>query len=113
MVALLQDPSPCKGIRIQSLNLLTANRLRHYSGGMISDFELLAQKVDALAALTETLRRENAALRTHVTTLTTENGGLQQRMQAAHERVAALLAHLPQPQAAAASEFDPLPQEFA
>ena len=85
--------------------------MRYYSDGMISDFELLAQKVDALAALTDTLRRENAALRTHVTTLTTENGGLQQRMQAAHERVAALLAHLPQPAPDPAS--DPLEQEFA
>lgn len=80
---------------------------------MISDFELLAQKVDALAALTDTLRRENAALRTLVTTLTTENVGLQQRMQAAHERVAALLAHLPQPQSATDTESDPLQQEFA
>lgn len=80
---------------------------------MISDFELLAQKVDALAALTDTLRRENAALRTHVTTLTTENGSLQQRMQAAHERVAALLAHLPQPHPVADTAADPLQQEFA
>lgn len=80
---------------------------------MISDFELLAQKVDALAALTDTLRRENAALRTHVATLTLENGGLQQRMQAAHERVAALLTHLPQPQLPEDTEPDPLPQEFA
>ena len=95
------------------MNLLTANRLHPYSNGMISDFELLAQKVDALAALTDTLRRENAALRTQVTTLTTENAGLQQRMQAAHGRVAALLAHLPQPQPKADTESDPLQQEFA
>lgn len=86
---------------------------------MISDFELLAQKVDALAALTDTLRRENAALRTHVATLTTENGGLQQRMQTAHERVAALLSQLPQPpqplqpQAPEDAESDPLRPAFA
>lgn len=95
---------------------MTPNRLRHYSYGMISDFELLAQKVDALAALTDTLRRENAALRTHVATLTIENGGLQQRMQAAHERVGALLSQLPQPpqpQAPEDAESDPLRPEFA
>lgn len=95
----------------EGLNLLTANRLRHYSDGMISDFELLAQKVDALAVLTDTLRRENAALRTHVATVMTENTNLQQRMQAAHERVAALLAHLPQPPSAADTASHPLDQE--
>ena len=80
------------------MNLLTAIRLRHYSDGMISDFELLAQKVAELAELAHSLRRENAGLRAQVAALGAENGELAQRMRQAHDRVAALLDHIPDPQ---------------
>jgi len=62
---------------------------------MISEFELLAEKVAALAELAHSLRSENAELRRDAATLTAENLDMQQRMQQAHERVAALLAQLP------------------
>ena len=79
------------------LNRLTTIRLGHYSSGMISDFELLAQKVGELADLAQLLRRENAGLRAQVALVGIDNSDLRQRMQLAHERVAALLARLPEP----------------
>ncbi len=89
------------GIDPPRLNLLTSIRLRLYSGGMISDFDLLAQKVGDLASLAAALRRENAELRAHAAAIHAENGELSRRMQQAHDRVAALLAHLPQAEDAA------------
>lgn len=62
---------------------------------MISEFELLAEKVDRLASLTQALRLENAELRRNAVGLAAENKDMQQRMQEAHQRVAALLAQLP------------------
>lgn len=62
---------------------------------MISEFELLAEKVDRLAGLTHALRLENVELRRNAVALSAENKDLQQRMQEAHQRVAALLAQLP------------------
>lgn len=76
-------------------NLLTAVRLRPYSSGMISDFELLAHKVDELAALAQQLRRENADLRAQVATLSAANGELSLRMRQAQQRVEALLTRIP------------------
>ena len=97
-------------MRPDCVNLLTAIRLRLYSGGMISDFELLAQKVGELAELAHALRRENADLRAQIATLGAENGDLEQRMRQAHERVAALLHQLPDPQEQIA---EPVQQEVA
>ena len=77
------------------VNRLTQIRLRHYSGGMISDFTQLAQKVTQLAELAAMLRRENAELRQHAAGLGTQNAELQLRMQQAHARVSAVLARLP------------------
>ncbi|MES2831095.1 MAG: cell division protein ZapB [Pseudomonadota bacterium] len=62
---------------------------------MISNFSHLAQKVKELADLAHFLRRENAVLRAETVTLTEQNAELRQRMQQAHERVAALLARIP------------------
>ncbi|WP_423680070.1 DUF904 domain-containing protein [Undibacterium sp. WLHG33] len=62
---------------------------------MISDFELLAEKVAKLAELAHALRVENAALRNEVTALTTQNQDAKERMQQAHERITALLMQLP------------------
>ncbi|MBC7404778.1 MAG: DUF904 domain-containing protein [Cytophaga sp.] len=62
---------------------------------MISEFELLADKVERLASLTHALRLENGELRRHAVGLAAENKDMQSRMQEAHQRVAALLAQLP------------------
>jgi len=85
------------------VNRLTPNRLRLYSNVMISDFSLLAQKVSELAELTQFLRRENAAVRAESVTLAEQNAELRQRMQQAHERVAALLSRIPDPEAVLAT----------
>ncbi|MBI3283844.1 MAG: DUF904 domain-containing protein [Burkholderiales bacterium] len=62
---------------------------------MISEFELLAEKVARLVALTHALRSENAGLRLDLASLSAHHADMQQRMQEAHERVAAVLAQLP------------------
>ncbi|MCW5300717.1 DUF904 domain-containing protein [Herbaspirillum lusitanum] len=62
---------------------------------MSSEFHQLSEKVAQLAAMTQSLRRENADLRLNVAALTTENAELSQRMDEAHQRVAALLDKLP------------------
>lgn len=62
---------------------------------MSSEFDQLSEKVAQLAALTQSLRRENADLRLHVSALTTENAELTRRMGEAHQRVAAVLEKLP------------------
>lgn len=62
---------------------------------MISEFHLLTEKISELAALTHSLRRENAELRKAAATLAAHNAELAQRMQEAHDRVAILLANMP------------------
>jgi cell division protein ZapB len=62
---------------------------------MISEFELLANKVDSLAELAHALRIENAELRRSSAQLLAENADMHQRMSQAHERVAALLGKMP------------------
>jgi cell division protein ZapB len=62
---------------------------------MSSEFHQLSEKVAQLAAMTQSLRRENADLRLNVAALTTENAELSQRMGEAHQRVSALLEKLP------------------
>ena len=64
---------------------------------MSSEFHQLSEKVAQLAAMTQSLRRENADLRLNVAALTTENAELSQRMDEAHQRVTALLDKLPVP----------------
>ena len=62
---------------------------------MISEFELLADKVERLTELAHALRLENAQLRRDAAALVNENNDMHRRMSDAHERVAALLAQLP------------------
>lgn len=69
--------------------------LPYYSDAMISEFTLLSEKIDQLALLTQSLRRENAALRTHAVAVTAENAVLSARMQEAQERVMALMEKFP------------------
>lgn len=63
---------------------------------MISDFEQLSEKIQQLADLAQSLRRENADLRVQAAALTTDNAELAQRMQLAQQRVSALLAGIPE-----------------
>ena len=74
---------------------MTANDLRHYSGGMISDFQQLSAKVSELAALAQSLRLENTVLRQAAVVLAAENAELTRRMEEAHQRLAALLESIP------------------
>ncbi|WP_315481326.1 DUF904 domain-containing protein [uncultured Undibacterium sp.] len=62
---------------------------------MISEFELLAEKLNRLAEMTQTLRLENAALRRTAVDLASENKDLRERVSEAHSRVEAILAQLP------------------
>ncbi len=66
-----------------------------YSYGMISEFHELSDKIDQLAALTLSLRRENAQLRRANAMLTTDNEAYAQRLGEAHRRVEALLVAIP------------------
>ena len=77
------------------MNLLTTIPLRHYSGGMISDFQQLSAKVSELAALVQSLRLENTVLRQAAVVLAAENAALEQRMEEAHQRLATLLESIP------------------
>ena len=70
--------------------------MNYYSGGMISDFHQLSQKINQLAELAQSLRRENADLRLNLTAVLTENADLARRMQEAHQRVSALLERIPE-----------------
>jgi cell division protein ZapB len=62
---------------------------------MISEFDQLSEKIDQLAELARSLRRENADLRLAMTALGDENADLASRIQQAHQRVSALLEKIP------------------
>lgn len=69
--------------------------MHHYSGGMISDFDLLSEKISRLADMAQELRRENSALRQDLSALAAENAELLHRIEEAHVRVTALLDRIP------------------
>jgi cell division protein ZapB len=71
--------------------------LPYYSGGMISEFHSLSEKINQLAELAQSLRRENAELRLNAAAVATENADLSRRMQEAYKRIAALLEKIPVP----------------
>jgi cell division protein ZapB len=64
---------------------------------MISQFHHLSGRIDQLAELTLSLRRENADLRLYIAALTTENTGYAKRMHEAHQRISMLIEKLPAP----------------
>lgn len=66
-----------------------------YSGGMISEFQELSDKIDQLAEMTMALRRENAELRQRNAALTAEAHAYQLRLAEASRRVSALLEQIP------------------
>lgn len=82
-------------MRARAAIRLTAIRLPPYSGGMISEFQELSDKIALLAEMTQSLRRENAQLRQANAALVVENIGFQKRLGEAHSRVEALLATIP------------------
>jgi cell division protein ZapB len=62
---------------------------------MISEFNDLSDKIDRLAELTQSLRRENASLRQSNALLAAENLAFMERLSEAQLRVEALLATIP------------------
>lgn len=62
---------------------------------MNSEFQQLAQKVEQLASLANTLRAENTELRLKIAELTSENAAMTTRIQQAHDRVTGILEKLP------------------
>ncbi|MEM8517422.1 DUF904 domain-containing protein [Janthinobacterium sp. CAN_S7] len=75
---------------------LTPGERPPYSGGMISEFNELSDKIGLLAEMTHALRRENAQLRKDNAALAAENAQYVQRMREAQERVEALLEKIPE-----------------
>jgi cell division protein ZapB len=73
---------------------------------MISEIQELSDKIEQLAELTHTLRRENAQLRQANSALVAENVGYQRRLAEAHQRVSALLEQIPPLVPAAAENED-------
>ena len=76
---------------------MTEIPLRPYSYGMISEFQDLSDKIDRLAEMTTSLRRENALLRQSNVLLGRENEAFMERLSEAQRRVEALLAQMPAP----------------
>lgn len=70
---------------------------------MISEFKDLSDKIDRLAALAQTLRRENAELRLENARLAGTNEAYMERLSRAQQRIEALLARLPADVATAAA----------
>jgi cell division protein ZapB len=69
--------------------------VRPYSFWMIADYQELSDKIDRLAELAHTLRRENAQLRQANAALVADNLEYQRRLGEAHARVMALLDKIP------------------
>ena len=82
--------------RLGRSNILTAIRLRYYSGAMTPDLHSLAEKIEQLAQLTQHLRRENADLRLQLAAAMSEKAELDHRVQEACRRTTVLLQKLPQ-----------------
>jgi cell division protein ZapB len=74
---------------------------------MISEFQDLSDKIDRLAELTVSLRRENATLRQSNVLLSAENVAYMERLSEAQRRVEALLLRIPAaPPAHGADQFN-------
>ena len=77
---------------------------------MISEFQDLSDKIEQLAALTASLRNENAQLRQTNVLLNEVNTALIERLVEAQHRIEAVIAQLPAP---AGSEADAEAEEDA
>ncbi len=80
---------------------------------MISDFHDLSDKIDRLAELTQSLRRENASLRQSNALLVADNAAFVERLSEAQRRVEALLASIPSEPDAAPADHGANPEEAA
>lgn len=80
---------------------------------MISDFNLLSDKIDELAALTQALRRENAELRVAMIAMAAEKADMAARMAQAQLRVIAVLEQLPVPEVPEPESIDENNEEQA
>ena len=65
---------------------------------MISEFDLLSDKISKLVQLAQSLRQQNAELRLQIEALSADKAFLAERMSEAHDRVAAVLEQLPAPE---------------
>ena len=89
--------SPLRAAAVCQPYLLTAICSPLYSGEMMSEILSLTAKVNQLAELAQTLRRENAELRLRCVEQSVDIAELTRRMEQAHQRVALLLEKLPAP----------------
>lgn len=82
---------------------------------MISEFQDLSDKIEQLAALTASLRNENAQLRQTNELLNEVNTALIERLVEAQQRVEAVIAQLPAPEGDEAedAEEDDEPRDAA
>ena len=71
---------------------------------MISEFQQLSQKIDQLAEMASALRLENAGLRRQLASVSGEHAACQEKMRQAQQRLADLIAQLPEPEVEAADE---------
>ncbi len=92
-------------MRANVLNLLTEIPSTPYSYGMISEFQELSDKINRLAEMTASLRRENANLRQSNAMLSAENVAYMERLSEAQRRVEALLTRIPPAPDAHASDL--------
>jgi cell division protein ZapB len=65
---------------------------------MISEFDLLSDKISKLVQLAQSLRQQNAELRQQIEALSADKASLAARMNEAHDRVVAVLEQLPVPE---------------
>jgi chromosome segregation ATPase len=91
---------------------------------MISEFDLLSDKISRLAQVAQSLRQQNAELRQQIETqnaelrqqietLSADKASLAARMSEAHDRVAAVLEQLPAPEPEVEHPEEPHDEEVA
>jgi len=80
---------------------------------MISEFDLLSDKISKLVRLAQSLRQQNAELRRQIEALAADNAGLAARMSEAHDRVSAVLEQLPVPEPEVEQPEEPHDEEVA
>ena len=80
---------------------------------MISEFDLLSDKISRLAQVAQSLRQQNAELRQQIEALSADKASLAARMSEAHTRVAAVLEQLPTPEPEVEQPEEPHDEEVA
>jgi uncharacterized protein (TIGR02449 family) len=80
---------------------------------MISEFQDLSDKIERLAELVGSLRRENALLRQTNKLLSDENMAYLERLAEVQQRVEAVIEQLPAPEAEEEEDAEPIDAEAA